>query len=123
MARIKAINDNILCTEGDFGETTTSSGIIVQKTIGKESGITPRWFKVFEVGPDIDWLEPGQWVYVAYGRWTEGFKVKDDRFDTEDGKDTIWKVEPDSCLAISNEKPKDHLNLADTQGDVFNKTR
>ena len=36
-------------------------------------------------------LNPGQWVYVEYGRWTEGFTCKDDRL--EDGQ-KIWKVDP-----------------------------
>jgi len=119
MARIKPLNDNILCTDGDFGEQVTSAGIIVQKTIGKEEGVVPRWFKVLEVGPDIDWLEQGKWVLVAYGRWTEGFKVKDDRLASDE---KIWKVEPAGCLATADEKP-DTINVKDVAGDVFKKTR
>ena len=71
--RIKPRTDNIFCINADFGDTVTKQGIIIKKTLGKESGITPRWMEVFDVGPDIDWLQPGQWVYVEYGRWTEGF--------------------------------------------------
>lgn len=115
MAKVRAIHDNILCINGDFGEQVTNAGIIIQKTIGKSEGVTPRWFQVFEVGPDIDWLTPGQWVYVEYGRWTEGFKVEDDRFDTDDKKDTIWKVEPKSCLMVSDEKP-DTINIGSDTG-------
>lgn len=115
MAKVRAIHDNILCINGDFGEKVTNAGIIIQKTIGKSEGVTPRWFQVFEVGPDIDWLTPGQWVYVEYGRWTEGFKVEDDRFDTEDKKDTVWKVEPKSCLMVSDEKP-DTINIGSDTG-------
>jgi len=111
MARLKAIRDNILCINGDFDEQVTAGGIIIGKTIGKTEGITSRWFEVFEVGPDIDWLTPGQWVYVEYGRWTEAMELTDDRFDTEYNKADVWKVDPSGCLAVANEKP-DTLNIA-----------
>jgi hypothetical protein len=64
--------------------------------------------EVFDVGPEIDFLKPGQWVYVEYGRWTEGFKVKDDRL--EEGQE-IWKVDPAGCMLVADEKPSDQLNL------------
>lgn len=111
---IKAIQDNILCSDGDFGDQTTKAGLIIKSTIGKESGVTPRWFKVHAVGPEIDWIQPGQWIYVEYGRWTEGFKVGDLK---------LWKVEPKACMLVSDDAPENHLNIADTYGDVFNKTR
>ena len=108
MTRLKAYSDNILAINGDFGDQQTQSGIIIKSTIGKEEGVTPRWFEVFDVGPDIDWLTPGQWVYVEYGRWTEGFKVPDDRL--EEGQ-KVWKLDPKGCLAVTDEKPDDQLNI------------
>ena len=108
MPTLKAYKDNILCIEGDFGDKTTEAGIIIKSTIGKDEGITPRWFKAFEVGPDIDWVKPGQWLYVQYGRWTEGFTVKDDRLE-EGAK--IWKVDPEGCLLISDEAPENQINV------------
>lgn len=107
MSQIKAIGDNILCTDGDFGEQQTKGGIIVQKTIGKDEGIHPRWFKVFEVGPEIDFCKPGQWLFVEYGRWTEGMLLTDERFDTEHNQKKVWKVDPAACLMISDDKPDD----------------
>ena len=56
----------------------------------------------------IDWLEEGQWVYVEYGRWTEGFTAPDDRL--EEGQ-KIWKLDPNGCLAVADEMPEDELNL------------
>ena len=99
--KIRAINDNILCVDGDFGEQVTTGGIKDPNTSGKEEGIVSRWFKVFEVGPDIDWITPGQWVYVEYGRWTEAMKLQDDRFESDDNKAEVWKVDPNGCLAVS----------------------
>ena len=105
--RVRAVRDNILCTDGDFGEQTTQSGIIIQKTIGKDEGIHPRWFRVFDVGPDIAWCKPGQWLYVEYGRWTDSVVLHDDRFDNEDHKEKVWKVDPNACLMIADGKPAD----------------
>ena len=105
MARLRAIRDNILCTDADFGDQVTESGILIKSNMGQSQGITPRWMQVFEVGPDIDWLTPGQWVYVEYGRWSEGMKLSDERFDTDNGKKEIWKVDPAGCLAVADEKP------------------
>jgi len=115
MAKITAYSDNILCTDGDFGDQTTQAGIIIKSTIGKVDGAVPRWFKVFEVGPDVTDLTPGQWVYVEYGRWTEGMSLTDDRFDTEGNVSKVWKVDPKGCLAIADEKP-DTVNIGDNMG-------
>ena len=106
--RIRPRTDNIFCINADFGDTVTNAGIIIKKTLGKESGVTPRWMEVFDVGPEIDFLKPGQWVYVEYGRWTEGFTVKDDRL--EEGT-KLWIVDPNGCMLVSDEKPEDQINI------------
>lgn len=106
--KLKAYKDNILCINGDFGDKVTESGLLIKSTIGKDEGITARWFEIFEVGPEVDWLQPGQWVYVEYGRWTEGFTCKDDRL--EDGQ-KIWKVDPKGCMLIADEPPSNQYNL------------
>lgn len=107
--KLRAINDSILCTDGDFGDTYTPGGILIKKTIGKAEGIVPRWFRVFDTGPDIDFVQPGQWVLVSYGRWTEGVNIPDERFQGEIKK--VWRVEAESCLAVSDEKPQAVLNI------------
>ena len=107
--RLRAIRDNILCINGDFGDLTTKSGLIIKSTAGKSEGITPRWFQIFELGPEADKdLQVGQWVYVAYGRWTQGVECEDERFP--DGKTTVWRVEPDGCMAVSDEQPEQQFN-------------
>ena len=112
--RIRAYRDNILCTEADFGDQQTQGGIIIKSTMGKEEGVVPRWFKVFEVGPDIDWLTPDEWVYVEFGRWTEGFSVKDDRL--EEGQ-KLWKVDPTGCMAVSPEGPEGTISISSASHD------
>ena len=116
--RLRALSDNILCIEGDFGDQTTESSIIVKSTIGKAEGVVPRWFKVFEVGPKIDWIQPGEWVYVEFGRWTEGFTAKDDRL--EEGQ-KLWKVDPEGCMAVSPDGPEGTVSISSAQHDWASK--
>lgn len=103
--KIKAIGDNILCTDADFGDFVSDSGIIVKSNIEKSQGITPRWFKIWECGPRVHKeisSRIGWWVLVSYGRWTEALELEDDRLP--DGKAKVWKVDPDSCLALAETK-------------------
>lgn len=112
MTRVRAIKDNILCTDADFGDQVTNSGIVIKSNIEKSQGIASRWFKVFEVGPDVVGLTPGEWVLVEYGRWTDGFDMQDDRLP--EGKAKVWKVDPKGCLATSEEKPDTFYYNSDT---------
>ena len=105
MAGIRAIRDNILCINADFGDYVSEAGLIIKSNIKDSQGITPRWMQVFELGSEINWLQPGQWVLVEYGRWTESIEMQDDRFDTDDNKMDVWKVDPKGCLAVADEKP------------------
>lgn len=105
MPTIRPIRDNILCINADFGDYVSDAGLIIKSNIKESQGITPRWMQVFAVGPDINWLQSGQWVLVEYGRWTESIEMQDDRFDTDDNKMDVWKVDPKGCLAVADEKP------------------
>lgn len=111
---IKAIANHIIATEGDFGDQVTKGGIVIKSTAGKSEGIVPRWFKVVAVGPQIDFLEAGEWVLVANGRWTESFQL--DQADTN--ADKYWRLDPEGCLLTADEKP-DTLNIADESDFVF----
>ena len=114
---IKAISDHIIGTEGNFGPEKSKGGIYVPSTTGKTEGIVPRWFRVIDVGPeDKTGLEPDQWVLVENGRWTENFKIGDVKY---------WRLDPDGCLLVTDEKPDNTLNLASDDDTVmaFNKTR
>jgi hypothetical protein len=103
--KIRAYKDNILCINGDFGDKTTRAGIIVKSTIGSDEGIAPRWFQVFEVGPDVTTVQAGQWVYVEYGQWTEGVRMEDDRLDE---KQLVWKINPVAMMLVTDEQPNEH---------------
>lgn len=105
MSKLRPLGDTVLCVQGDFGESVTAGGIVVQSTIGKTSGVTARWFQVYACGPDAEFVEPGDWVLVSYGRWTEHFLggyLVDDLPDRE----KMWKVEYQSILAKTLDKIK-----------------
>jgi len=101
MTKLQAINNKILAVKGKFHIEKTESGIYLPDISDKATGLTPRWFQV-------DWVNPGQWIYVAYGRWSEGFKV--------DGIDeTIWLIDDKECWLVSDEEPHgDSLFSEDT---------
>ena len=101
---IKPLPGNIFAVL-QLGERTTTGGIMLMDDNGKESGIRPRWAKVWKVAEDIDYFEPGQWVLCEHGRWTMRITVKDDN-----GEDFQFvKVDPNGIMMVSDEEPRDHL--------------
>jgi len=110
MPTLRAIKDNVLCTDADFGDQVTEAGIVIKSNIEKSQGITSRWFKLLDVGPNCwkelkEGVQQNKWVLVEYGRWTDGVVVDDDRLP--EGKGKIWRVEQKSCLAVADSKPND----------------
>jgi len=78
-------------------------GIVVRDNLGKSEGIRPRWTKIYAVGDKIDWIKPGQWVLVEYGRWTEHNKL-----NLGGNKPTrIAQIDPNGCILVQDEKPEE----------------
>lgn len=100
--KIRALHDDVLVQDMDFGEQTTAGGIIVKSDDGKVHGIKPRWGQVYKVGPDQTDVHPGQWILIEHGRWTRKIKI-----DDGNGAKEIQKVEVKSILAVADEKPND----------------
>jgi co-chaperonin GroES (HSP10) len=96
---LKPLKKNIIVRDMNFEQRFTSSGIILPSDDGKDSGIRPRWGKVYAVGPDQKDVSVGQWICVAHGRWTRGIEIQDESGE----KFTIRKVDIDEILAISDE--------------------
>ena len=98
----RAFGKNVLVSDMHFGGQVTDSGIILSNDDGKTRGIYPRWAKVYDKGPDNkDEFQVGDWILIMHGRWTRGINV-----ETANGKTEIRKVELESILATSTEKPK-----------------
>jgi hypothetical protein len=100
--KVRALGKHIICINADFGDQVTPAGLILKSNIEQSQGITSRWFQVFTVGPKITWLKPCDWVLVEYGRWTTQFILEDDRLPCST---PAWKIDPEGCLAISEQKP------------------
>jgi co-chaperonin GroES (HSP10) len=100
--KIKAINNDVIIADMDFGEIKTASGIVIRSDDGQAHGIKPRWGKVYKVGPKQTDIKEGQWVLIEHGRWTRKVKINDGESEKE-----IQKVEVESILAVSEEKPND----------------
>lgn len=101
--KIKALGDTVIVSDMKFDERTTSGGIVLLNDDMKNSGIRPRWAKVYAIGPDQSDIKVGQWIYVAHGRWTRGLKIEDD-----EGEKTIRKVDNKDILCIADEYPGDY---------------
>ena len=100
--KIRALHDDVIVTDMDFGEQKTASGIVIQSDDGKSHGVKPRWGKVYKVGPEQQDIKEGQWILIEHGRWTRKIKI-----DDGNGVKEIQKVEVASILAVADEKPND----------------
>lgn len=92
------LKDNVIVRDMNFDQRFTSSGIILPGDDGKNSGIRPRWGKIYAVGPEQKDVQVGQWVCVAHGRWTRGVEIQDESGE----KFTIRKIDIDEILAVSD---------------------
>ncbi len=92
-----------------LGERVTTGGIVLMDDNGKNSGIRPRWAKIWKVADDVTDVRPGQWALCEHGRWTMRIKIKD-----ENGKDFEFvKLDPNGILAVQDEEPLDQ-QIGDT---------
>lgn len=101
---LQPLGNTIIVTDMSFDARITTSGIIIPGDDGKNSGIRPRWAKVYALGPEHndEQIEIGKWILISHGRWTRGIDIEDD-----EGKKTIRKVDPKDILLVSDELPND----------------
>ena len=104
---ITPLKKRVLVSHMQFGETKTKGGIILMDDDGTQSGIHPRWAKVYAVGKDQDDVTVGQWIMVAHGRWSRAFKVKKDGSELE-----VRMVDEIDILLISDEEPEQNRKQA-----------
>lgn len=102
--KLRAIHDDVIIMDMEFGEEKTTSGIYIPNQNGKVEGIKARWGKVFAVGPKQQDIKVGQWIYVDHGRWTRGVTMEDD----DGNKFDIRKVDNKDILLVSDDKPLDY---------------
>jgi co-chaperonin GroES (HSP10) len=99
--RVNPVRDHVIIQDMNFGERRTRVGLIIPGDDGIDRGIRPRWGKVYAVGHEQKDVEPGQWVLVSHGRWTQGVDVTDPEGNTV----TIRRVDGKDILLVSDENP------------------
>lgn len=107
VSKIIPLGESIIVVDMKFDERITKSGLVLLNDDTKLSGIRPRWCKVYAVGPEQKYIEPGQYILVSHGRWTRGIKIEDD-----EGVKTIRKVDPKEILMVSD-TPVDDETMSD----------
>lgn len=101
--QLQVLRDHVLVSDMNFkNERTLSSGIILGSDNGKNSGIRPRWGRVYAIGPNQRDVQVGDYVLVAHGRWTRGIDIED-----HTGVHTIRRIDANDILLISDSEPTD----------------
>lgn len=102
--KVKAIGDNVLASMVKVTGThrVLASGILLADKDMTESGIRPRWFKVESVGPNVTFVDVGQFVYVEHGRWSNQMKIQQ---GTGSESTSVWLLDNEKCLLVSDSDP------------------
>lgn len=98
---ISPLKGHILVSDMEKGDRLSRGGIIITDDNGQNRGIRPRWAKVYKVGSDIDFIEPGEWVLMEHGRWTHGVEMI-----TPDQTLYIQRIDVDAILLVADENPE-----------------
>ncbi len=104
---ITPLKKRVLVSDMHFGETKTKGGIILADDDGTQSGIHPRWAKVYAVGKDQVDVEIGQWVMVSHGRWSRALKVKKEGAELE-----VRMIDENDILLVSDDEPEQNRKQA-----------
>ena len=97
---ITPLKKRVLVSNMHFGETKSKGGIILIDDDGSQSGIHPRWAKVYAIGKEQDDVTIGEWVLVAHGRWSRALKVKKDGEELE-----VRMIDENDILLTSDKEP------------------
>ena len=104
---ITPLKKRVLVSDMHFGETKSKGGIILVDDDGSESGIHPRWAKVYAIGNKQEDVKVGQWILVSHGRWSRALKVKKDGIELE-----VRMIDENDILLLSDEEPEQNRKQA-----------
>ena len=90
-----------------FGETKSKGGIILVDDDGTQSGIHPRWAKVYAIGNQQKDVNVGQWILVAHGRWSRAFKISKEGVELE-----VRMIDENDILLVSDVEPEQNRKQA-----------
>lgn len=101
---IKPIRDHVMIVDMNFESRTSAGGIILNSDNGKDSGIRPRWGRVYAVGSEQTDVKPGEWILVEHGRWTRGFELEDGQ-----GQVVVARFVETKAIMMVSDQPHDDL--------------
>jgi len=104
---ITPLKKRVLVSDMHFGETRSKGGIILVDDDGSQSGIHPRWAKVYAVGNQQDDVKVGEWILVSHGRWSRAFKVKKEGVELE-----VRMIDENDILLVSETEPEQNRKQA-----------
>ena len=104
---ITPLKKRVLVSDMHFGETRSKGGIILVDDDGSESGIHPRWAKVYAIGNKQEDVKVGQWILVSHGRWSRALKVKKDGTELE-----VRMIDENDILLVSDDEPEQNRRKA-----------
>jgi co-chaperonin GroES (HSP10) len=100
---IKPLGAKIFVSDMEFGEQKTASGLFIPSANGKAEGISPRWGKVWAIGPDQQDVKIGEWILIEHGRWTRTVEV-----EQEDGSILeVRMVDSKDVMMSTDDKPNE----------------
>jgi co-chaperonin GroES (HSP10) len=96
---------NVFVTDLDNGPRRTMAGILIPDDDMTARGIRPRWGRVWCVGPEITEVQPGDWLLIEHGRWTNAID-----FELAGGSVRAWRIEwPQAVILAADRDPREYL--------------
>jgi co-chaperonin GroES (HSP10) len=105
---ILPLKDKVFISDMEFGAQKTSSGLYIPSANGKSSGISPRWGKVWAIGPEQKDVQLGEWILIEHGRWTRTIDVEQDDGSVLE----VRMVDGDAIMMSTDEKPVEDIYRA-----------
>jgi co-chaperonin GroES (HSP10) len=105
---ILPLKDKVFISDMEFGAQKTSGGLYIPSANGKASGISPRWGKVWAVGPEQKDVQLGEWILIEHGRWTRTINVEQDDGSVLE----VRMVDGDAIMMSTDEKPVEDIYRA-----------
>jgi co-chaperonin GroES (HSP10) len=98
---VTPLHDKVIIADMNFGDEQTESGLIIQSTNAKGTGVVPRWARVWAVGPEQQDVKVGEWILIEHARWTRTIE-----YENEDGSITELRMaDLDAIMLAADEKP------------------
>ena len=96
---IEPLPDDILVVGMEFNERVINGIIHLEDNTFADRGIHPRWAIVYKVGSNVDYVNPGQRILVAHGRWTYATNFEDENGESH----RLQKIDPKDILVVEEE--------------------